>query len=284
MSTYYSILFAPIRPNLSEQLSIGLMLKGEQGSFFALSSNKLSVVKNLLPEPAFKLLKTSLKNITEEFDAHNNSSDTLFADNNVFEKLFSEQYLNYMSDYNNNLITFTPATSIKLPNSKETFEALFKKFVDTSGFPTNEEKVEKEDSMILNTLKAELYPKIEKRVNLDTEIKLDDYPFLLVQMQLNFIGKSDIPITGFAANFHKPKQYLHNDISRYVTFMKSFEINKTPGKHFLIANEPDKHLFKDQHTSWKHLFDSGIVDIVPVNETDVIAEYIIKQEVRPYLL
>ena len=284
MSTYYSILFAPIRPNLSEQLSIGLMLKGEHGSYFAISSNKLGVVKDLLPEPAYKLLKTSLKNIMEEFENHNNSSSTLFAGNNVFEKLFSEQYLNYMSVYNNNLVTFTPATPIKLPYSKETFEALYKKFVDTSGFPTTDDKVEKEESLILNTLKAELYPKIIKRVNLDSEMKMDDYPFLLVQMQLNFMGISDIPISGFAADFQKPKQYLQNDISRYITFMKSFEINKTPGKHFLIANEPDKHLFKDQHTSWKHLLDSGIVDIVPVNETDRIVEYVEENDVKPFLV
>ncbi|WP_276980142.1 hypothetical protein, partial [Flavobacterium filum] len=63
MKPFYSILYCPIRPIVEERLSIALIVRTEDKVYFRFSHDKLKVIKELLPAPAYNLLRTSLNNI-----------------------------------------------------------------------------------------------------------------------------------------------------------------------------------------------------------------------------
>ena len=63
MNTYYSVIFASVNSIISERLSIGIVMVGNNRVWFQYSSKKLSLMRQFFSDEAFQLLKTSLKNI-----------------------------------------------------------------------------------------------------------------------------------------------------------------------------------------------------------------------------
>lgn len=143
MEIYYSILSVPIRPEIQEKLSIGFLLISNDQIFFDISKNKISLLKELLSDNAFKFLKESLRNVEQTAINENfklqEGTNLLFSEKNE-SSYFSKSYLEYLSQYNNNLLTFSRPKVIEAPANEETFKILFKKFVDEYAFIESQEK------------------------------------------------------------------------------------------------------------------------------------------------
>jgi hypothetical protein len=271
MKVFYSILYASIKPIANEQLSIGFFMSDSSKTFFHFSNEKINFSKKLLSASAFNMLKNYLEGLDREFNSKSNNGD---------DRIIPLDF-NYLSNYSNNIVSFSKPTPINIELSQNSFEKLFEKFVFRYEKRIREEKGK---TNAFSIVKKELYPKIENHVNLDKTLTQLDVPSLIIpKVKVNFIGRNERPVAGDAINFEAGTNALTNQISHFISLIKAFELEKKTGKYFVIGNEPSKIEFPEQHSTWEHFMDSKIVEFVPLNEMDKISEYMDIHNVQPFV-
>jgi hypothetical protein len=133
MNTYYSVIFASINPIISERLSIAFVMVDGKRIWFRYSKTKLSLMHRFFSDEAFKLLKTSLKNIesTTAGLGQNRSTtgNTLFQFTENNQHPFSLEYLNYLSRYSNSTLTFNEPVKIDIKATDDLFDHLYREFI-----------------------------------------------------------------------------------------------------------------------------------------------------------
>lgn len=282
MKSYYSILNVPIRLSIGEQISIALILADEENIYFRYSHGKIGVIKSLLPDSAFTFLKSYLKNLESEInkDLHISPNESFSLPLDLkFKDYLGKSYLSYLSKYSNNLISFTEPKEINLKASSENFDKLFEKYV--FGIEAQIQKPIKKT--FLERIKANLYPKIEGRVNLDKRLTSAEIPKLLFPTTINFIGRNEVPVTGQTIEFENNHISIENHIAKYISLVKAFELSNEPnGKYFILGSEPDKSL-ADNHKMWSEIRAQRFFDYVPLKEICRIEEYMIEHGVQPYI-
>ncbi len=269
MKVYYSILYASIKPIVKEQLSIGLFMSNGKESFFHYSHEKLNLTKKLLTHEGYTMIKEYLEGLSQDINSETERN----------YKHDSPEYLNYLSNYSNNLISFSKPTSISIDFNKDNFKKLFEKFI----FTYIEEIPYVIRETPLSIVKEELYPKIEKRVNWNKTLTPKEIPSLVIpKVMVSFIGRNDRPVAGDVIDFTAGITSISNHISHFVTLIKALE-NK-PGKYYVIGEEPDKKQLPEHYSTWKHLIDSKLVDFVPVDETEKVSNYMDLHDVKPFII
>ena len=274
MRAFYSILYAPVRQASGEQLAIGLILTDGTKSYFHYSTEKLSIIKKLLPISAFNLLKSYLVGINIKLNEQENS---------VRGKMINSEYMDYLSNYNSNLLTFSKPSPIDLEINEENFKKLFEKFI----FAYNEEKslVSISESIhALTRLAAKrMYSKIENRVNFDRKLTSRDVSTLIVPVNVSFIGKNENPVAGELIDFGSKEHSLSNTLAKFISLIKAFEMKSESGKYFVLGKEPDKINFPQQHETWSHIYNSGFLDFVDADESESVVEYMNTHNVTPFI-
>lgn len=270
MRTFYSLLQVPLRPAGQEQLNIGLLLVGDHGILFSYSEPKLNVLKNLIPSSAFNLLKSYL--ISLKTKIHDDSS--------LIKNQFSNvEFLNYLSNYNNNLLTFSRPNTLDLEITNETFQKLFEKLV----FEPNVEvelSIVAEPLSIYNQVQTTLYPKIEGKVNIEKKVTSHDLKSLIAPVKVDFIGRNQVPVAGVTVDFTKSENTLVNSLTKFVSLIHALDRDgKDGGKYFVVGKEPDKDTI--QHKRWEDMRDTGFVEFIDINEVDKVASYIDQHHVKP---
>jgi hypothetical protein len=131
MKTFFSILSVPIRQESDEKIAVALLLSDGVISKFDYSLNKLKVVKELVKESRYKFIKNYLKSIEKiNFRIEKNEGELNFPENMAIQQsAVNEQYIGYLSDYDNNVITFRKPVKIDLDVNDVNFERLFEKYV-----------------------------------------------------------------------------------------------------------------------------------------------------------
>ena len=279
MKSFYTILYATINPVIQEQIGIGLILTGKDTVYFNYSTDKLSHITSFYPNSAYQLLKDSLKNIQntvnqtiekKEVDALNLKVEGLK------DKVFTQEYIDYLARYNKNLLTFSRPKQIDIEPNEHYFNKLFEKYI----FKTEKEEIIKE-IRITDVVRKNLYPKIEKRVNLDKELSKNEIDTLWMPVNVNFIGQNDDAVIGKAIDFQKRNYTIEAELGHLAALIKAFDDKKKHAKYYVMADEPDKKLDK-QHILWKDIAKTNYIDMVPTNEIDKIAEYIEEKDVQPF--
>jgi len=278
MNTFYSVIFASINSIISERLSIGLVMICDNRVWFRFSTKKLSLMKQFFSDEAFQILKTSLKNIENTANSVNldqtSGEDLLFSFTSKNQHAFSVEYLRYLSRYSNSTITFNEPVKIDIEASDELFSHLYSEFV----FVEIEETLK---FTTVETVKAQLYPSIKKHVNLDRRIDTGTIPGLIIPVDLDFIGKNERPVVGKIYDFNQSNYHLDASLSNLFALMKTMESNGQSGNYFIIGNEPDKQHVK-QYKTWKEVQNSKFLQLVPSDETQLVAEYMEIHDVKPY--
>jgi len=274
MKAFYSILYCPIRPTVDERVSIALLLRGEGKVFFSYSHDKLAIIKDLLPKEAYSLLKANLKNI--EGYIKEKYGDDLSAD--VKDTLLDESYVGYLSNYANNLLTFSKPKGIDIPVTAEYFNKLYSKYV----FEKDAEK-HKEES-IIHRVKRIVNPKIKTHVNLDIELNSEQVPNLAIPTKVWFIGENERDVTGETFEFEGGLGHLKNLLHSYFYLLETLkEKNKPSGKYFVVGKEPSKNL-EENHRIWDEIRQLGFVTYLPENEAEeTIKGYMEEHHVKPYV-
>lgn len=280
MKTFYSILYCPIRPVVDERLSIALLVKDENQVFFRYSQDKLKILKELLPLAAYRLLKASLKSLSDFFNSPEAQSKDLFGGNSRTERPFlNAEYFNYLNRYSNNLIHYSGPKVIDLPMNEEVFDNLYFKLIFEA------DTIQEKRKLIVDKVHSKVNPKIKGHVNLDIELNSTQIKNLVVPTPVWFIGKNEKEVTGEVIDFNKPTHHLENDIREYLYLLQSLResnSNRQYGKHFLVGNEPAKTNLVN-HSIWNEVHQLQYVSYLSIKETDEISAYVKEHKVSPFL-
>lgn len=117
MKTRYSLIYAITRPEIGEQLSIGIILLDEHGSKIRFSKHKIAAAKNLLNKESGFYLDSSVKSIEDKFSRQVDASAI-------------EMKLAYLSRYSNNIVRISPILEMDIEYSSDVQDWLFKTMVD----------------------------------------------------------------------------------------------------------------------------------------------------------
>ena len=93
----------------------------------------MRILKELVTESHYKFIKKYLKSIEKiNIGIDEVNGMISFPENaEIQQSAFNEQYIGYLSDYNNNIITFRKPVKIEVPVDDISFLRLFEKYVDT---------------------------------------------------------------------------------------------------------------------------------------------------------
>jgi hypothetical protein len=107
----YSIIYAVIRPEISEQVSVGLIIVDGEQVDVRYSRQKLNALQGLFPEKEYKFVSRVVSQMWRN------------------GKVNTVEDVNYLTRYSNNLITFSPLQSIDVAPTEQSKDWLFRNYV-----------------------------------------------------------------------------------------------------------------------------------------------------------
>ena len=110
-SLRYSIIYAVIRPEISEQLSVGLIIVDNQGIEVRYSQKKLSLLQGVFSKKESKFISRVINSLQRN------------------KSLNSVDAVNYLTRYSNNLITVSPLQTIEIEASEQRKSWMFRNYV-----------------------------------------------------------------------------------------------------------------------------------------------------------
>lgn len=276
MKTFYSILSVNIRPEINERLSIGLLMICGERVLFRHSISKLSVIQKLISRDVYKATQNYLKlietSVTSNATISSNNNEFPLKIESKYDRLFSEQYIEYLSRYNNNLISFSKPNFVELEASDQIFGLLFNKFIDL------EEFVDQVIIKRIDRFKKQYYPQVKSYFNIDQEINSTQYSGLFSPVKVDLMGKNDIEVFGQSIDFEKRVFSIECNIGNLLQLNRALP----KAKQFVIGYEPDKNL-DINHRIWNNIRQSSEFEYVDVSEAEKITEYAISHGVTPLL-
>lgn len=278
MKTFFSIIYLPFKPDLQEKISVGLVMSNNQQTIFKVSDKKLQLVKNLISNHKYNLIKTYFNNIIDEVKPKLNDIK-LDIDFKFKNDWLNESYFSYLNRYSNNLVVYSEPRKIELDVTADNFKSIFEKLV----FDFDEEIELLKEESILTTVREKLYSKIEDRVNLNVTLRSSDFNELLTPVDVNFIGKNGLVVAGQTIDFAKRLYNLEHDLTSYISLTKAVDYSTNDkGKYFLVGQEPNKKVHPKNHRTWKNVKESHLVEYVDLDETEKIQDYIVSKKVTPF--
>lgn len=274
MKTFYSIVYCAIRPNVDEKVSIGLLMVDGSKSYFQYSTEKLAILKQMISSDAYNLIKTALKSISKV----SSECGTDVFPNSAYKgkSAITESYIAYLSNYSNNLISYSVPIEVNVELNDTVYRKLFQKFIFY--FPV----AEPERVKPMEVAKKRLSKSISKHVAFDVELDKSKVPGLIVPAKVWFIGKNEVQVTGEAKDFSGAVHTLQQQLNAHLFLIE--KIKDTPdgkhGKFFMIGDEPDRRL-SENHSLWNSIKDANIVDLVPTGEIERVEEYMEVHGVEP---
>ncbi len=267
METFYSILSVTLRPEIDEKLSVGIILIGKEQVLFYSSNKKLKAIKSLVSPSVFIGIKHSIKLIEKGFktklNKNNNPQHILELDLIDKSEVFNYNYIDYLSRYNNNIITFSKPTEIDIDYSNELFLQLFQKFVDESAFIKPEKVINQ-----IEQFKELFFPKVSKYFNVEHELNLLKYPELLMPVKIDLLGRTEIEVLAQSIDMSKKLSSLKSSIGELL----NVNIALPNSKKFIIASEPEK-LLEVNHRIWNSVRNYKEFDYIDIKEAEKIEEY-----------
>lgn len=107
----YSIVYAEIRPEIQERVSVGIVFCQEGVIEIRYSTAKLSAVKSLVPSADYDYLCRALKSLS------------------INKKLDSVATIDYLNRYSNNILTVSEMRRVKTDSAKVSRDRLYKMYV-----------------------------------------------------------------------------------------------------------------------------------------------------------
>ncbi|WP_028907610.1 hypothetical protein [Xylanibacter ruminicola] len=112
-SLKYSIIYVVIRPEISEKISIGMIIYDGESIDVRYSRLKINALTGLLPQKECVFVTKVVSQIKRK------------------KRLNTLDDVNYLARYSNNLIAFSPLKSIDVPPTAYSKNWLYKKYVYT---------------------------------------------------------------------------------------------------------------------------------------------------------
>lgn len=280
MKTFYSIIYVTLNATLNERVSIGLLMSNSYEHYFNYSGEKLLPFKSILDAERYSIVKSYLKSLEKEISLSRENIDEFVEKRDFEHDWLNENYIRYLSKYSNNIIQFSPPKNIDIELNSSNYRRIFEKYI----FHYFEQVNRINEMDIYSRVKVELFPKIEKRVNIERTITANDFENLFASIEVDFIGNNGIPVAGQTIDFEKKHYNLENDITRFVSLIKAIELkDNKKGKYYVLGREPLIKIDKNQnHLLWEQIRDSDFLEFIDVDEVGIVQEYIEDNNVSPY--
>ena len=188
--------------------------------------------------------------------------------------VFNYGYIDYLSQYNNNVIVFSKPVNINFEYSIELFQKLFQKLVDETAFDI---KIEKTYSSV-DRFKRTFYPKAKKYFNIEQEINSIMYPKLIMPVKMDLMGKNEKEVFAQSIDMSKMLRSIENGIANLMFINRALP----DAKQFILASEPDKSN-EVNHRIWNNIRDLNEFEYVDLSESGKITDYALKHGVIPLL-
>ena len=107
----YSIIYAVIRPEISERVSVGLIIVDGEKVDVRYSRQKLNALQSLLSGNEYRSLSRVVNSMQRN------------------QTVNSPEAINYLTRYSNNLIAISPLQTIDVEPTKQSKDKLFKNYV-----------------------------------------------------------------------------------------------------------------------------------------------------------
>ncbi len=107
----YSIIYAVIRPEISEQISVGLIFIEGDKVDMRYSSEKLKALQGLFPETSYTFISHVVRSMKLNLSQYN------------------VETIGYLTRYSNNMISLSPLQSIDVMPSEQNKVKLYRSFV-----------------------------------------------------------------------------------------------------------------------------------------------------------
>lgn len=275
MKTYYSIVSIATKPQLNEKFNIGLLCFTPEKTYFHFSEAKFKIISKLLSLSASKLALAALNGMDNNINNDTVVKDNLFENNNKYE--VTETYINYLSRYNNNLVQFSEATTIDLDISYDVFKVLFKKYIYSEELF---EPIVKPKVNLFTSVRKKFKQSAEQYANVNFAVSNEIIPDLIVPVTVDVFGKNGAFVSGQSIDFSKSFSSLQSDISSYLYLVEHTEKVDDEAKCYVLGDEPIKE-DKQQHDLWKVIRTSKLVEVVALDESEKIIDYMKEKGVAP---
>lgn len=269
MISYYTIMYAAIRHEIDEKISIGIIVSDGESVKVKFSKEKKKLVRKILHKTLFQNINyatQAIENAAVEFNTK--STDSFASKYNIFSK----EHLEYLNIYNNDAIAYSKPIQVDIALSDALLDRLFKDYIDDSApkekpiqdkfFFPNYIKTHKEQLSTYYNTKANqfLYPSMIDNLRFPTKVDLAG-----VNGDFVFVKGVDM---------NKSWNWVSYDLSNYYMLHEASPKNKL----FLVGNEPPKNL-KKQHAMWQKARE--VFTFITQNETEQIEEYAKMNDVVP---
>jgi hypothetical protein len=107
----YSIIYAVIRPEISEQISVGLIFVDGDKVDMRYSSEKLKALQGLFPEESYYFISRVVRSMGRRQSEY--TADTI----------------DYLTRYSNNMISMSPLQSIDITPTEQNKDKLYRNYV-----------------------------------------------------------------------------------------------------------------------------------------------------------
>lgn len=283
MATHYSIVFITPNAAIQERIAVGLLLFSNSEYFFRYSHERLALTKHLLGKDQYKLISESLKSLDQklvkQMEEESKITNALLLPQAKID--FTVQYIGYLSNYKNNLITYSTPLPIAVEPTKDNFDRLFQRLVTE---PASSQFMVKElHNTPIGQLKEKYYPQVAKHFSFDQTISYDKVDKLLVPVKVDLAGKNEIEVYVQSIDMEAKPDTIIKEISTFYMLKDAYNKNNIPMKEFVLAAEPPKEL-KRQHELWQHLHSSSQFDYVDASESARIIEYAEEHNVLPIVM
>jgi len=236
---------------------------------FSFQKRNCLLLKNL--KKSIDLIKSSF-----ELKQRNRTNAQQMMELNIKSKsdVLNFNYLDYLSDYNNNVITFSKPTKINMTYSNNLFQLLFKKFVNEIDF----EIKERNTVNTFNHFKKVHYQKVKSFFNIEKEINSTNYPKLIMPVRIDLMGKNDQEV--FAQSIDMSKNLISVEHSMAGILSVNRALPKS--KQFIITSEPEAKNTVN-HRIWDNIRKDKDFEYVDITEFEKIETYAKKHGVVPLL-
>lgn len=107
----YSIIYAVIRPEISEQISVGLIFVDGENVDMRYSNEKLKVLQGLFPKESYNFISRVVRSMGK------NRSE------------YTVDMIDYLTRYSNNMISLSPLQSIDIMPTEQNKNKLYRNYV-----------------------------------------------------------------------------------------------------------------------------------------------------------
>lgn len=265
MKTFYSILSAVINPISGEKISLGLLLSDGNSSLFDYSNNRLSMISSVLNHENKRFIRQYIQSIEIVLNKIDVNQEQISILNNEGKNvILNESYVEYLSIYNKNVISFSKPVSINVEVNEFTFNTLFAKFIDEDAI------VAEQTIKPIKIVKDEFSSKVKSYFTIEKEFTINQFSQLFLPVTIDLYGKNERFVFGQFLDLEKAVNHIKSD---YFDFDQIITVHPKNSQKYLISSEPNKDKFQIQHKFWQEIRKSKQQEFVDISEIERIQDY-----------